>query len=171
MLWQAGGERKVHHMLATELKFADDATVVGDCKERIVRAAEQLVDLLLERGSTMSFPKTKLLVTGATCGEDDLQPMYTRGETIEAVSSFRYLGSILESHGEIRIDVEDRVAHAFGALCRPVLCNVTQSWKTMRMVYCAAVLGVPLYVAETLAIKRVSTKNGRGIQQHISGTS
>ena len=55
-------------MLGTELKFADDVIVVGDSRESIVRAAEQLVELLLEWGLTMSFFKTKLLVAVGTCG-------------------------------------------------------------------------------------------------------
>ena len=54
----------------------------------------------------MNFPKTKLLVAGASCGEEDLQPIHIGEDTIEALSSFRYLGSILESHGEIRMNVE-----------------------------------------------------------------
>ena len=135
---------------------------MGDSRESIVRAAEQLVEVLSEWGLTMSFPKTKLLVAGASCGEEDLQPIHIRGETIEAVSSFRHLGSVLESHGKIRMDVEDRVAHAshaFGALCRPVFCNGSLSRKTKRrMVYRAAVLGVLLYGAKTWATKRVSTQ-------------
>ena len=145
----------------TELQFADNATIVGDSRESIVRAAEQLVEVLSEWGLTMSFPKTRLLVAGASCGEEDLQPIHIGGETIQAVSSFRYLGSVLESHGEIRMDVEDRVARAsraFGALCRPVFCNGSLSRKTKRMVYCVAVLGVLLYGAETWATKRVSTQ-------------
>ena len=74
----------------------------------------------------MSFPKTKLFVAGTSCGEKDLKPIRIEVETIEAVSSFRYLGSILESHEEIKMDVEDRVArasHTFDALCRPAFCN------------------------------------------------
>ena len=74
----------------------------------------------------MSFPKTMLLMAGASCWEEDLQPLYIGVETIEAVSSFRYLRSVLESHGEIRMDVDCKVAHAscaFGALCSPVFCN------------------------------------------------
>ena len=124
--------RRPSHVLVTELQFADDAAVVGDSRESIVRAAERLVEVLSEWELTVSFPKTKLLVAGASCGEEDLQAIHIRGETIEAVSSFRYLGSVLESHGEIRMDVEDRVArasHAFGALCRHVLCNGSLTQK------------------------------------------
>ena len=52
-------------MLVTELQFTDDAAVVGDSRESIVRAAERLVEVLSEWGLIMSFPKTKLLVAGA----------------------------------------------------------------------------------------------------------
>ena len=111
-------------------------------------------------GLTMSFPKTKLLVAGASCGEEDRQPIHIGGETIEAMSSFRYLGSVLESHGEIRMDVEDGVARAsraFGALCRPVFCNGSLSRKIKRMVYHATVLDVLLYELK-LGQPRVSTQ-------------
>ena len=104
-------------------------------------------------GVDNKLSQDKLLVAGASCGEEDLQPIHIGGETIEAVSSFRYLGSVLESHGEIRMDVEDRVVRAFGALCKPVFCNGSLSQKTKRMVYRASVLGVLLYGAETWALK------------------
>ena len=108
-----------------------------------MRAAEWLVEMLSKWGLTMSFPKTKLLVAVASWGEEDLQPIHVGEDTIEAVSSFRYLGSVLESHEGIRMDVEDRVSRAscaFGALCRPVFCNGSLSQKRKRMVYGAAVL-------------------------------
>ena len=64
------------------------------------------------------------------------------------MTSFRYLESTLESHGDIKMDVENKVAHescAFGALCRPVFYNGRLSRKTKKIVYCAAVLGVLRY--------------------------
>ena len=47
-------------------------------------------------------------MAGASCGEEDLQPIYIGRQPVESVSSFRYMGNVLESHGEIRMDVEDR---------------------------------------------------------------
>ena len=68
-------------------------------------------------------------------------------EIIDTVSSFRYMRGILESHGEIRMDVEDWVAHAsraFGALCRPVFAMAVYSrrqrgWFIMLLCCYAAV--------------------------------
>ena len=54
--------RRPSHVLVTEFQLADDAAAVDDSRERIVRAAEWLVEVLSEWGLIMSFPKTKLLV-------------------------------------------------------------------------------------------------------------
>ena len=84
-----------------------------------------------------------------------------RGESIEVVSDFRYLGAVVETQGELAKDMEDKIARAsraFGALCRPVFRDDDLSNKTKRMVYRAAVLGVLLYGAETWANKRTATR-------------
>ena len=78
------------------------------------------------------MPKTKIMVVGAT-DEEDLQPINIRGEAIEAVSDFRYLGAIVESDGGILKDVGDRIAcasKAFGALRRPIFGEKDLSLKT-----------------------------------------
>ena len=47
---------------------------------------------------------------GAHCNEeDDLQPIYIRGDSLEAVKEFGYLGSIVASRGDILVDVENRI--------------------------------------------------------------
>ena len=134
----------------TELQFADDAALVGSSREEIERAARTLDKVASEWGLTLSLPKTKLLVAD-TWSEDDLQPITIRGESIEVVPEFRYLGSIVEKHGEVTEDVVDKIARAsraFGALCRPVFQDSNLSIKTKRMVYRAVVMGVLLYGAE-----------------------
>ena len=58
VLYKCGGKlvgertKRPSHVLVTELKFADDAAVVGDSRESIVRAAERLVEVLSEWGLT-----------------------------------------------------------------------------------------------------------------------
>ena len=145
---------------ATELQFADDAALVGSSREEIERAAQTLDEVASEWGLTLSLPKTKLLVAGIW-SDDDLQPISIRGDTIETVPEFRYLGSIVEAHGEILKEVEDRIARAsraFGALCRPVFQDNKLSLETKRMVYRAVVMGVLLYGAEAWVNKRAVTR-------------
>ena len=87
--------------------------------------------------------------------EDDLQPITIRGDSIEVVPDFRYLGSIVEAHGEVLKDVEDKIARA---LCRPVFQDRSLSLRTKRMVYRAVVMGLLLYGAETWVNKRAATR-------------
>ena len=83
--------------------------------------------------------------------------MYIRDEPIEAVTEFSYLGSIVDSHGDILKDVESRItraSRAFGALRRPVFMDNDLYLKTKQLVYCSVVLEELLYGAETWAMKR-----------------
>ena len=77
------------------------------------------------------------------------------------MTEFKYLGSVVEAHGEVLKDVEDKIARAsraFGALCRPVFQDNNLSLKTKRMVYRAVVMGVLLYGAEAWVNKRAVTR-------------
>jgi len=52
-------------------------------------------------GLTISTLKTKLLVAGRNITQNDLNPISIGGGTIETVSSFCYLGSVVERHGGV----------------------------------------------------------------------
>lgn len=80
------GERTRRH-LKTTVQFA---ALVDSSREQIERAARTLDSS--EWGLTLSLPKTKLMVAGVW-NEDDLNLFSIRGESIEAVPEFRYLGS------------------------------------------------------------------------------
>ena len=160
VLYKCGGKlvgertRRPSMMTVTELQFADDAAVVSATSDSFVRAANVLDEVMSQWGLTMSMSKTKLLEPRV---EEDLQPINIRGESTEAVTDFRYLGSMVEAHGELMMDVEDRIgrtSRAFGSLCRPVFRDGNLSLKTKRMVYRSAVLGVLLYGTEMWATKR-----------------
>ena len=68
-------------------------------------------------GLTITILKTRLLVAGRNITQNDLDPI-SIGGTIETVSSFRYLGSVVERHGGVCEELSVRVSHAaavFGA--------------------------------------------------------
>ena len=145
----------------TELLFADDAVVVVSGREDMERAAHVLDEVATEWGLTMSLVKTKLLVVSENNSEEAQQPIIIRGQPIEVVDAFKYLGAVVEGKGEVLLDVEDKIARAsraFGALCRPVFNDGNLSRRTKRIVYRAAVLGVLLYGAETWVNKRDVTQ-------------
>ena len=77
------------------------------------------------------------------------------------MKEFGYLGSIVASRGDILVDVENRIActlRAFGALRRSVFMDSALSLRTKSLVYCAVVFGVLLYVSETWAVKRDTSR-------------
>ena len=84
-----------------------------------------------------------------------------RGEDIETVADFKYLGAIIEESGGVRKDVEDRIAkasRAFGTLRRSVFEHKDITLSTKRVVYRSEVLGLLLYGAETWVNKRDSSR-------------
>ena len=90
----------------TELSF--DAAIVASTKESIVGATMELNRVVTAFGLTRS---------GIT--QDDLIPICIDGDVVVTVSSFCYLGSIVEGHGGVALEVDARIACAvrvFGAL-------------------------------------------------------
>ena len=167
VLYKFGGKlvgertRRSLQTTVTELLFADDAVVVVSGREDMERAAHVLDEVTTEWGLTMSLVKTKLLVVSEDGSEEAQQPIIIRGQPIEVVDAFKYLGAVVEGKGEVLLDVEDKIARAsraFGALCRPVFNDGNLSRRTKRIVYRAAVLGVLLYGAETWVNKRDATQ-------------
>ena len=89
--------------------------------------------------------------------QSDLEPIHVDGGAIESVSSFRYLGSVMECHGGVNAELTARVSRAatiFGAMRRSVFSDKLLCLQTKRMVYQAVVLGVLLYAVDTWPIKQ-----------------
>ena len=106
---------------------------------------------------TISIPKTKFLVAGKDVIQSDSDPIHIGDGTIEAVSSFRYLGSIVECHGGVNAEPTARVSRAaavFGALRRSVFCDSSLSILTKSIMYQAVVIDILLYAVETWPIKQ-----------------
>ena len=140
----------------TELLFADDGVMVCCTRKDMEEAARVFDEVAAEFGLTVSVIKTKLLVVGCDLEEEDLAPLYIRGQLVEQVQSFKYLGSFVETSGSVLLDVQDKIGRAswvFGALRSAVFCDGSLSLSTKRMVYCSMVLGVLLYGAKSWAIK------------------
>ena len=50
----------------------------------------------------LNIPKRKLLVTGASCSkEEELRPLQLDEDEIKSVHDFKYLGSVVDSRGDI----------------------------------------------------------------------
>ena len=89
--------------------------------------------------------------------QSDLEPIHVGGSAIESMTSFRYLGSVVECRGSVNAELTARVLRAatvFGAMRRSVFSDKLMCLQTKRMVYQAVVLGVLLYAVETWPIKQ-----------------
>ena len=64
-------------------------------------------------GLTISIPKTKFLVAGKDVTGSDFDPISIGDGTIKAVSFSRYLGSVVECHGDVNAELTATVSHAW----------------------------------------------------------
>ena len=147
------GERtgKPDRLKFSELLFADDAAAVGTSRRSMETAATALEELISAWGLSLNISKTNLLVAG-TPHSEDLQPLQLAGGSVECVTDFQYLGSVVEAKGGVGKDVCERIAkasRAFGMLKEPVFRDRILSITTKRLVYNTVVLGVLLYGSET----------------------
>ena len=91
------------------------------------------------------------MVTGSNITQEDRLPIKVQDGTIEHVSDFQYLGSVITESGRIDEEIDRRIANAltaFGALTQAVFSDHNLSTMTKRLIYKACVLSVLLYGAE-----------------------
>ena len=87
---------------------------------------------------------------------DDLDHIVAANDFITFVASFCYLGSLVESHGGVQMELNTRIsciASIFGGLRRSVFCEHMLSITMKCMVYQAVVLDILLYIVETWPVK------------------
>ena len=91
-----------------DLDFADDRALLSHSHMQMQDKTTELA-LISERvGLKINKRKTKILRTNATCEI----PIMLEGETLEEVKDFRYLGSIVDTHGGTDADVKKRISKA-----------------------------------------------------------
>ena len=93
-----------------EFCFADDAAVVAATKKNLVEATIELDRVVQACRLTISVSKTKFLVAGNGVTQSNLEPIHVGGSAIESVSSFRYLGSVVECRGGVNAELTARVS-------------------------------------------------------------
>ena len=132
----------------TECQFADDAALLASTRagaERMTMVYQRTSD---DFGLTVSIPKTKHMAAGRLVYESDQEPIALVGGDVVAVDDFPYLCSVIAGSGRMDVDVDRRVAQAFGALRKAVFLDKNLSLGTKRKLYNACVLSVLLYGAE-----------------------
>ena len=156
----------------TESQFADDVALLTVTREAAERAIGLYQSVAKSFGLTVSINKTKFMVIGSNITHEDKLPIKVEDGTIEHVSEFQYLGSVITESGRIDEEIDRRIANAskaFGALRQAVFRDHNLSITTKQLLYRACVLSVLLYGAECWTplqrhMKRLNTFHHRCIR-------
>ena len=133
-----------------QLLYADDTVLIGESKEELQRLLNEFDNVCERRKLKVNVGKSKVMVCGKNEREESLS-LSLKGEVLEEVESFKYLGSIVGKNGGAVEDVISRVnegAKVSGAMSR--------LWKVRsvgvnvkKMMYERIVVPTVLYGAET----------------------
>ena len=143
--------RNACEVLVSKGEFADDVVLLASTRQAAEAAIRTYMEVTQSFGLTVSIQKTKFMVVGHGVAEEDKLPLAVDDGSVEWVSEFPYLGSLMAESGRSHMEVDKRIANAskaFGALRRAVFKDDHLSVVTKRNVYRACVLSVLLYGSE-----------------------
>ena len=88
-----------------KLRYADDTTLLETIEEEIQLILYNVKQESEQVGLYLNVNKTKMMVVGGS-NDSDLR---VDGQTIEEVSDFNFLGSIITNEGDSRKEVDRRI--------------------------------------------------------------
>ena len=130
-----------------DLDFADDLALLSHSHRQMQDKTTELALISAQVGLKINKRKTKIPRTNATCET----PIMLEGETLEEVKDFRYLGSIVDTHGGTEADIKKRISKKRVAfhLLRNVWKSKVIGATTKIRLFNTNVKSVLLYGAET----------------------
>ena len=138
------------------LLFADDIVLVGDSKEEVNENLERWRLALETYGLRISRSKTEYMECKFSGGNTDSRGEVKLGDhSIQEVTSFKYLGTIIQNNGEIESDVNHRVQAGWMKWKKAsgFICDKKVPLKLKGKFYRAAIRPALLYGTECWAIK------------------
>ena len=133
------------------LMYADDIVMMCENSSDLQQAMDKLEQTTQEWGLTIS--KTKVMAINNDYNLS--QPLKIKGETIEQVDGFTYLGSLLNSAGSCGEEIRRRIGFEtckFFSLNKAVWKQRGLGLKTKLRIYKATVISLLLYGAEEYGI-------------------
>ena len=171
------GDRTAKSRLSTvkifESQFADDTAIYTTSRDAIVSAMTEITRTARDWGMTVSVEKTKGMAVGCNVTDADVTPLQIENGSVEMVDTFQYLGSCIDASGDMKNEISNRIAkasRAFGSLRKPIFQDKNLSIQTKRAVYCAVVLSVLFYGAETWTLKAEHTRRLRSFHNRCIRT-
>ena len=143
--------------IISALLYADDTALLASSYHDLCLMIKVLDEVTQEWGLTISIPKTKIMVWQAP--KDEVrETMILRGEVVDEVEEFKYLGSVFTSEGGDIRDVDVRISRAWAAfhkLKKRVWRQKAFSIATKIKVYKMTVVPTILYGAESWTLSEV----------------
>ena len=131
------------------LAFADDVDLCGEKMEAVAATYQQFKTAARRPGLEINLSKTKVMQQSRTPDMEGVQDI--GGDAIEAVRSFKYLGSTVTSLDSIEEEVSLRIAA--GSRCawglKKLLKSHMLSYKTKLQIYVVIIRPIVLYECET----------------------
>ena len=156
-------KKPTEEVLMWILMYADDISLACDTAEKLRVAVTTMDATFLRWEVTISTKKTKVLVVGRNAAAQAAESVITlRGDRLEVVSQFKYLGSVFNSDCTLDAEITHRVTAANSAFQQLRRVNIWSSraltlFVKMQFFQCI-VMSVLLYSGETWAV----------VKQHIS---
>lgn len=136
------------------LAYADDIDIIGRTKKDVVEAFTALETAARDIGLAVNEEKTKFLVVSSRA--HDVQPLQIGNFTFEGVTQFKYLGALITSKNEIKVEIGNRLFMAnrcyFGL--RKQLKSKFISINTKINLYKTLIRPIILYGSETWATNK-----------------
>ena len=138
--------------------FADDIVLVAETKEEANSKLEEWREALEGKGLRISRTKTEYLRCNFSGTESIGEPEVTiGGEVVACTSKFKYLGSVIQSNGEIDGDVTNRIQAGWlkWRAATGVLCDKKFPRRLKGQFYRIAIRPALLYGTEYWPVKKV----------------
>ena len=110
-----GNRRKLkHETIIRSLEYVDDMTLVADSCDDLKLMLESLELCYKDMGLTISSKKTKTLAFLPDNSYQKPEPilMHADDVPVEVVSSFQYLGSIVQDDCDTSVEIDSRIGKA-----------------------------------------------------------
>ncbi|XP_050511752.1 uncharacterized protein LOC126887900, partial [Diabrotica virgifera virgifera] len=136
--------------------YADDVVLVGNSERDLEQKLEQWRHALEEKGLKLSRTKTEYLECSFKDGATTNKMVSLDGEMIVKSNSFKYLGSVLQSNGEIDGDACSRIRAGWMKWkeASGVLCDRKIPMKLKGKFYKTAIRPAMMYGTECWAVKK-----------------
>lgn len=152
---------KTSEVLVRELLYADDADFVAHSETEMQLIMDRFSDACDAFGLTISIKKTKVMYTPAP-GDPYVEPsILVKGNRLEVVDKFPYLGSTISRDASLDAEILSRIQKAsvaFGKLESRAWSDRDLTNTTKISIYNACVLTSLLYSSETWTVHRRHTK-------------